>query len=80
MGSPRFRLSRRNVLKGATAAGNEINCAFAGQISGKEALDNTAEALRGIMDQNGFYSGTPPAEYAAVAPGLYVGEGKDLPF
>ena len=62
------------------AIGNEINRAFVGQISGKEALDNAAEAVRAIMDQNGFYSDTLPVDYASVAPGLYVGEGKDLPF
>ena len=39
-----------------------------------------AEAVRKIMDNNGFYSSRPPVEYAAAAPGLYVGEGKMLPF
>lgn len=62
------------------AIGNEINRAVVNQISGKEALDNAAAAVRQIMDQNGFYSGKPPVEYANVAPGLYVGEGKALPF
>ena len=32
------------------------------------------------MSQNGFYQGNDPVDYAQAAPGLYVGEGKDLPF
>ena len=62
------------------AIGNEINRAVVGQISGKEALDNAATAVREIMASNGFYAGNDPVDYAAAAPGLYVGEGKDLPF
>ena len=62
------------------AIGNEINRAVVGQISAKEALDNGVAAVRKIMDDNGFYSGKPPVEYAAAAPGLHVGEGKPLPF
>lgn len=62
------------------AIGNEINRAVVGQITAKEALDNGADAVRRIMDRNGFYSDKPPVDYAAVAPGLWVGEGKDLPF
>ena len=62
------------------AIGNEINRAVVGQITAQEALDNAAEAVRKIMDNNGFYSSRPPVEYAAAAPGLYVGEGKMLPF
>ncbi len=62
------------------AIGNEINRAVVGQISAKEALDNAAGAVKKIMSQNGFYQGKDPVEYAAAAPGLYVGEGKPLPF
>ena len=62
------------------AIGNEINRAVTGQITGKEALDNAAAATRRIMEQNGFYGARPPVEYANAAPGLYVGEGKPLPF
>ncbi|MCR8722762.1 ABC transporter substrate-binding protein [Frigidibacter sp. ROC022] len=62
------------------AIGNEINRAVVGQISGKEALDNAAAAVRDIMASNGFYQGADPVEYASVLPGLYVGEGRDLPF
>jgi len=62
------------------AIGNEINRAVVGQISAKEALDNAAAAVKKIMGENGFYQGEDPVEYAATAPGLYVGEGKDLPF
>ncbi len=61
------------------AIGNELNRAFVGQVAGKEALDNAAAAVRKIMDRNGFYGSRPPVDYAAVAPGLYVGEGKPLP-
>jgi len=62
------------------AIGNEINRAVVGQISAKEALDNAAAAVREIMSSNGFYQGSDPVDYAAVAPGLYVGKDKDLPF
>ena len=62
------------------AIGNEINRAVVGQISGKEALDHAAAAVKQIMTENGFYAGSDPVEYAAAEPGLYVGEGKDLPF
>ncbi|MBG21310.1 MAG: sugar ABC transporter substrate-binding protein [Rhizobiales bacterium] len=62
------------------AIGNEINRAVVGQITAKEALDNAATAVKQIMTENGFYAGNDPVEYASVAPGLYVGEGKDLPF
>lgn len=62
------------------AIGNEINRAVVGQISAQEALDNGVAAVRKIMDSNGFYGGNPPVDYAAVAPGLYVGDGMALPF
>jgi multiple sugar transport system substrate-binding protein len=61
------------------AIGNELNRAFVGQIQPQEALDNAAEAVRRIMDRNGFYGSRPPVAYSEVAPGLYVGEGKPLP-
>ncbi len=62
------------------AIGNEINRAVVGQIKPQEALDNAAKAVREIMASNGFYQGSDPVSYEAAAPGLYVGEGKDLPF
>ena len=62
------------------AIGNEINRAVVGQITAKEALDNAAAAVKQIMESNGFYQGNDPVDYAQVAPGLYVGEGKSLPF
>lgn len=62
------------------AIGNEINRAVVGQITAKEALDNAASAVRRIMESNGFYQGRDPVDYAAAAPGLYVGEGRPLPF
>ncbi|PWV95801.1 multiple sugar transport system substrate-binding protein [Hoeflea marina] len=62
------------------AIGNEINRAVVGQITAKEALDNAATAVKAIMASNGFYQGKDPVDYAEAAPGLYVGEGKALPF
>ena len=62
------------------AIGNEINRAVVGQITAKEALDNAAAAVKQIMESNGFYQGNDPVDYAQAAPGLYVGEGKALPF
>lgn len=62
------------------AIGNEINRAVVGQIKPQEALDNAAKAVKKIMSDNGFYQGKDPVEYAAAASGLYVGEGKALPF
>jgi multiple sugar transport system substrate-binding protein len=62
------------------AIGNEINRAVVGQITGQEALDNAAAAVRSIMSNNGFYQGNDPVDYATAQPGLYVGEGKPLPF
>lgn len=62
------------------ALGNEINRAVVGQVSAKEALDNGVKAVRKIMKNNGFYKGTPPVDFAATEPGMWVGRGKDLPF
>jgi multiple sugar transport system substrate-binding protein len=62
------------------ALGNEINRAITGQITAKEALDNGQAAWVAIMQKNGFAGGEGPISYASVAPGLYVGAGKTLPF
>jgi multiple sugar transport system substrate-binding protein len=62
------------------ALGNEINRAVVGQISGKEALDNGAAAWTRIMERNGFRGGEGPVAYADVAPGLWAGRDKPLPF
>jgi multiple sugar transport system substrate-binding protein len=62
------------------ALGNEINRAIVGQISPKEALDNGAAAWTQIMERNGFRGGDAPVAYADVAPGLWAGAGKPLPF
>ena len=62
------------------ALGNEINRAITGQITAKEALDNGQAAWKSIMEKNGFKDGAAPVAYADVAPGLYVGGGKALPF
>ena len=60
--------------------GNEINRAVTGQISAKEALENGETAWKRIMQKNGFSGGKGPVSYADVAPGMYVGGGKPLPF
>ncbi len=62
------------------ALGNEINRAVAGQITGKEALENGQAAWLEIMEKNGFYGSNPPLQYADIEPGLYQGAGKPLPF
>jgi len=62
------------------ALGNEINRAITGQISAKEALDNGQASWVSIMQKNGFKDGAAPVAYADVAPGLYVGGCKALPF
>ena len=47
----------------------------------KSVLQNeNAAAVREIRSQNGFYAGNDPVQYAEAAPGLYVGDGKPLPF
>jgi multiple sugar transport system substrate-binding protein len=60
--------------------GNEINRAVTGQISAEEALKNGEAAWKAIMEKNGFTGGSGPVAYADVAPGMYVGAGKSLPF
>lgn len=62
------------------ALGNEINRAVTGQITAQEALENGQAAWRSVMEKNGFYSDARPVQYADVAPGLYQGAGKPLPF
>ena len=62
------------------ALGNEINKAIVGQATAKEALDAGAKAVQKIMKKQGFYGSKPPVDYAAAAPGMWVGEGKKLPF
>ena len=62
------------------ALGDEINRAITGQITAKEALDNGQAAWKSIMEKNGFKDGAGPVAYGDVAPGLYVGGGKALPF
>jgi multiple sugar transport system substrate-binding protein len=61
------------------ALGNEINKAVVGQASPKEALDAGVKAWREIMDKNGFYSGTPPIDFAAVVDATWIGKGKTPP-
>jgi len=60
--------------------GDEINRVVTGQATPQEALENGNAAWRAIMEKNGFYSDAPPVAYEDVAPGLYLGAGKPLPF
>ncbi len=60
--------------------GDEINKAVTGQITAAEALKNGNAAWKQIMEKNGFFSADQPVQYADVAPGLYQGAGKPLPF
>ena len=48
---------------------------------GSRAVKVATSALREvIMQKNGFSGGKGPVSYADVAPGMYVGGGKPLPF
>jgi multiple sugar transport system substrate-binding protein len=63
------------------AVGFEINKAIVGEITAKQALDNGAAAWKKIMgEKGGFYRGNDPVSFASMAPGLWLGKGKPLPF
>jgi multiple sugar transport system substrate-binding protein len=57
-----------------------INKVVVGEMQPKEALDQAAVKVKDIMSKNGFYKGKDPMNFAATAPGLWVGKGKPLPF
>jgi len=61
------------------ALGNEINKVIVGQATPQEALEAGARAWREIMDKNGFYSDTPPVDFAAVQEATWIGRGKTPP-
>ena len=42
--------------------------------------DEAAAKVKDIMTKNGFYQGKDPMNFAATAPGMWVGKGKPLPF
>ena len=46
----------------------------------KAALDEAAGKVKTIMEKSGFYKGADPVSYASMAPGLWVGKDKKLPF
>jgi multiple sugar transport system substrate-binding protein len=69
-----------NAFQMEQEIGFEINKAVVGEIKPKEALDNAAAAVKKIMEKSGFYKGNDPVSYASMAPGLYLGGGKKLPF
>jgi multiple sugar transport system substrate-binding protein len=60
--------------------GNELNAAMTGNKSIKDALADGQKRVRQIMERNGFYSGKAPVDYASIAPGLWLGKDKPLPF
>lgn len=62
------------------ALGDEINKALTGQVTAAEALENGNAAWTTIMEKNGFFTDAQPVQYADVAPGVYQGAGKPLPF
>ncbi|HET7411566.1 MAG TPA: extracellular solute-binding protein, partial [Pararhizobium sp.] len=59
--------------------GNELNAAFTGNKSIKDALTEGNKRAKEIMRRNGFYSGKPPLEYAKIADRLWLGKGKKPP-
>ena len=61
------------------ALGFELNKAFVGDISARQALDNGAAAWKEIMTKNGFFSDQEPFPYAAVADRVWIGKGKPAP-
>jgi multiple sugar transport system substrate-binding protein len=69
-----------NAFQMEQEIGFEINKAVVGEIGAKQALDNAAAAVKKIMEKSGFYKGSDPVSHASMAPGLYLGGGKKLPF
>ena len=57
-----------------------INKVVVGEMQPKAALDEAAVKVKDIMTKNGFYQGKDPMNFAATAPGMWVGKGKPLPF
>jgi multiple sugar transport system substrate-binding protein len=57
-----------------------INKVVVGEMAPKAALDEAAVKVKDIMSKNGFYQGKDPMNFAATAPGLWIGKGKPLPF
>ena len=51
-----------------------------GDMQPKAALDEAVGKVKEIMTKNGFYQGKDPMNFAATAPGMWVGKGKPLPF
>ena len=57
-----------------------VNEVVVGKKQPKEALDEAATKVKAIMAKNGFYKGKDPMNFAATAPGLWIGKGKKAPF
>jgi multiple sugar transport system substrate-binding protein len=51
-----------------------------GELQPKEALDQAVEKVKAIMGKSGFYAGKDPVSYASMAPGMWMGKDKKLPF
>ena len=62
------------------ALGNELNAAFTGNKSIKDALTEGTKRAKEIMKRNGFYSGKPPVDYATIKDRLWLGKDKKLPY
>ena len=56
-----------------------LNDCIVGKIKPKDALDQAAAKVKGIMGKAGFYAGKDPVSYASMAPGLNLGAGKKAP-
>ena len=57
-----------------------LNKVIVGELKPKEALDQAAEKVKAIMTKSGFYAGKDPVSYASMAPGIWMGKDKKLPF
>ena len=57
-----------------------VNKVIVGELMPKEALDQAAGKVKDIMTKSGFYAGKDPVSYASMAPGMWVGKDKKLPF
>jgi multiple sugar transport system substrate-binding protein len=60
--------------------GDEINRVVTGRPRPQEALENGNAAWARDHGEERLLSDAPPVAYEDVAPGLYLGAGKPLPF
>jgi multiple sugar transport system substrate-binding protein len=62
------------------ALGNQLNAAFTGNKSIKDALKEGNRMAKEIMKRNGFYSDKPPLAYDSIKDRIWLGKDKKLPF